>query len=210
LTTVPISSSLVVSVKNYLKTMTKKGFTLIELLIVIALLGTLAVALLAAIDPFEQFKKGTDTGIRNTVQEFYNAGIRYYAQRTAWPNSWAVPTPAAANLPGAVVSIADMSVAAAVTAYLAPLVDSGELKANFYDLASSQLQNMSMSVQDSTLLVCFKPQSKSFQQADKNTKFTDVILSGTYNVSTDTLAGSPPTGSCKSNSGATDCFWCIY
>ncbi|PJE63249.1 Tfp structural protein, partial [Candidatus Roizmanbacteria bacterium CG10_big_fil_rev_8_21_14_0_10_39_6] len=43
----------------------KKGFTLIELLIVIALLGTLAVALLAAIDPFEQFKKGTDTARRN-------------------------------------------------------------------------------------------------------------------------------------------------
>ena len=34
-----------------------KGFTLIELLIVIALLGALAVGLLATIDPFEQLKK---------------------------------------------------------------------------------------------------------------------------------------------------------
>ena len=33
------------------------GFTLIELLIVIALLGALAVGLLATIDPFEQLKK---------------------------------------------------------------------------------------------------------------------------------------------------------
>ncbi|MFH0773343.1 MAG: prepilin-type N-terminal cleavage/methylation domain-containing protein, partial [bacterium] len=36
-----------------------RGFTLIELLIVIALLGALAVALLAALDPLEQIKKGT-------------------------------------------------------------------------------------------------------------------------------------------------------
>ena len=35
----------------------QKGFTLIELLIVIALLGSLAVGLLATIDPFEQLKK---------------------------------------------------------------------------------------------------------------------------------------------------------
>ena len=38
-----------------------KGFTLIELLIVIELLGALAAGLLAAIDPFEQLKKGVDT-----------------------------------------------------------------------------------------------------------------------------------------------------
>ena len=47
-----------------------KGFTLIELLIVIALLGALAVGLLATIDPFEQLKKGRDTSKKNTVSEF--------------------------------------------------------------------------------------------------------------------------------------------
>ena len=44
-----------------------KGFTLIELLIVIALLGALAVGLIGAIDPFEQLKKGADTGVRDLV-----------------------------------------------------------------------------------------------------------------------------------------------
>ena len=57
------------------------GFTLIELLIVIALLGALAVGLLATIDPFEQLKKGRDTSLRNTVAEFYNANLRYYSTK---------------------------------------------------------------------------------------------------------------------------------
>lgn len=187
--------------------MNKKGFTLIELLIVIALLGTLAVALLAAIDPFEQFKKGTDTGVRNTVQEFYNAGIRYYAQRTSWPVSWAV-TPGTGVAPGPIINVPDMSVDAATTGYISPLVESGELKANFIDLAASQLVNISLSVQDSTLLVCFRPQSKSFQGADKNTKFLATTLSGTYAVSTDTIVGG--SGTCLSNGGDTNCYWCIY
>ena len=54
-----------------------KGFTLIELLIVIALLGALAVALLAALDPLEQINKGTDTGVRNTVAEISGSLVRY-------------------------------------------------------------------------------------------------------------------------------------
>src|SRR3989339_155227 len=62
-----------------------KGFTLIELLIVIALLGALAVGLLAALDPFEQLKKGTDTGVRNTAGEFQGASIRYYAIKNYMP-----------------------------------------------------------------------------------------------------------------------------
>ncbi len=57
----------------------KKGFTLIELLVVIGILGILAVGLLAAIDPFEQLKKGRDTNLRNVTVEYVNACTRYYA-----------------------------------------------------------------------------------------------------------------------------------
>ncbi|MFS8159790.1 MAG: prepilin-type N-terminal cleavage/methylation domain-containing protein, partial [Candidatus Roizmanbacteria bacterium] len=63
----------------------KSGFTLIELLIVIALLGALAVGLLAALDPFEQLKKGTDSGVRNTVSEIQGAAIRFYALKEHQP-----------------------------------------------------------------------------------------------------------------------------
>jgi len=56
-----------------------QGFTLIELLIVIGVLGILAAGLLAAVDPFEQLKKGRDSNTRNQVVELHNGFIRYYA-----------------------------------------------------------------------------------------------------------------------------------
>ena len=43
----------------------KAGFTLIELLVVIGILGILAAALVATIDPFEQLKKADDAKIKN-------------------------------------------------------------------------------------------------------------------------------------------------
>src|SRR5258706_16406106 len=67
---------------------TNRGFTLIELLIVIALLGALAVGLIGALDPFEQLKKGTDTGTRDIVNQVQTAVIRYYSVKNAMP--WTV------------------------------------------------------------------------------------------------------------------------
>lgn len=182
---------------RYIRSTEKSGFTLIELLIVIALLGTLAVALLAAIDPFEQFKKGTDTGIRNTVQEFFNAGIRYYAQRTGWPSTWGV-SPDGSNTVGPVALNSDTA------SYVDPLVNAGELKSNFVQLAQDQLDDIYMTAKGATLLVCFKPGSKSFQSADKNTKFTSNALDSSGNPQTD--SGT----TCKLNGGTQDCYWCIY
>lgn len=173
-----------------------KGFTLIELLIVIALLGTLAVALLAAIDPFEQFKKGTDTGIRNTTQEYYNAAIRYYAQRSNWPTIWGVSP--------SVQQTAFLT--ADPTKWVYPFIDAGELKSNFTDLAQDQLSKISVAVIDSKIMVCFKPEAKSFQAADKNTKFVDVSFNSSGNAQTDNTAA--PT--CKLFGQTADCYWCIY
>jgi prepilin-type N-terminal cleavage/methylation domain-containing protein len=175
--------------------MNKKGFTLIELLIVIALLGTLAVALLAAIDPFEQFKKGTDTGVRNTTQEFYNAAIRYYANRSGWPTDWEI-TPADLYGPES------LDTAGFTTA----LISAGELKANFNEIAQDQLDDIYVSIQGSTLLACFTPTSKSLQSADKNTKYLNAALTNGVPY-TDV---STTDGVCKVSGGETDCMWCIY
>lgn len=172
------------------------GFTLIELLIVIAILGTLAVALLAAIDPFEQFKKAGDTGRRNTTQEFYNAAIRYYAQRNGW-------TPAISAVPATATSLGSS------TDIVGQLVTAGELKDNFAELAGDQLNKIYVARVGSRLLACFNPESKSMQAADKNTKFTNADLSVDSGApSTESVGQS--SGTCKLNGGTTDCYWCLY
>lgn len=169
-----------------------KGFTLIELLIVIALLGTLAVALLAAIDPFEQFRKGTDTAVRNTAQEYYNALIRFYAQRSSWPTTFPKITPDGTGFP------------LSTTDFITGVIEAGELKSNFLEIASDQLSKIYVArAGESQLLVCFQPQSKSFQKADKNTKY------GSVSFSSASTGATPSTdiGTCSSTSS---CYWCVY
>lgn len=163
----------------------KKGFTLIELLIVIALLGALAVGLLAAIDPFEQLKKGRDTSTRNTTSEFYNASLRFYATNASLP--WA--TNLAFN--------ASTMTSGVISATAIPtLITAGELKAKFYQLAgSNNLGRIYItSPNTETLVACFIPESKSFKQ-DANVVYDNV--------------GSATTG-CQAAGGAgTGCYWCI-
>lgn len=169
--------------KHTAKTLT--GFTLIELLIVIALLGALAVGLLATIDPFEQLKKGRDTTTRNTVSEFYNANLRYYATKGAFP--W--PVGATINA----VSLTDT----AMTGYIKILMDTGELKNRFIDLAGTgNLAKIFVtSASSEQEAVCFQPESKSFQ-ADPNTQFD--------------ITGGTSTPNCKSvTSTGVSCYFCV-
>lgn len=160
-----------------------RGFTLIELLIVIALLGALAVGLLATIDPFEQLKKGRDTSQRNTVSEFYNANLRYYSTKAKFP--WGT----AALATTSVNDLGD-----SVTA----LMNAGELKSRFPDLAGTgNLAKIYVtSTSSESVAVCFKPESKGFQ-IDPNTTYSQSGGSGT---------------NCKSGTGASataDCYYCI-
>lgn len=136
----------------------KFGFTLIELLIVIALLGALAVGLLAALDPFEQLKKGDDTGVRNTVSELHGAIIRYYAVTSTMPY-------------GATLDWTNAS-DGYDTINLSAVVNSGELKADFSTLARGQLGKIRLGGGEQSITVCFKPGSKSFR-TDPNTKYDE-------------------------------------
>lgn len=163
--------------------MKKTGFTLIELLIVIAILGVLAVGLLATIDPFEQLKKGRDTSTRNMVEEFYNAGLRYYAIKDSFP--WASATQMA-------VSLDDVG----MSSYVSQIYEAGELKEAFLDASGlNEVLVTSVTCPASgceDLTVCFQPQSKAFRN-DNNSK---------YDASGGTQSGCPdPTGSA--------CHWCI-
>jgi prepilin-type N-terminal cleavage/methylation domain-containing protein len=191
----------------------KKGFTLIELLIVIALLGTLAVALLAAIDPFEQFRKGTDTGTRNTVQEIYSAAIRYYSLKNKWPAGWTFAN--TAKLIECNDDDPDCADPLTSEVILDPLIAAGELKDNFVELAEGSLSKIFLSkrtagTNDSHIAVCFKPESKSFQNADSNTKFVspDYLATGAYQPQED----DPVNPECKLNDPdeGEACYWCVY
>lgn len=148
----------------------QQGFTLIELLIVIALLGALAVGLLAALDPFEQLKKGQDTGTRNTAAEVQASAVRFYSIKSFMP--WCIDTlcTGTAAQPDQ-VSLTTLNGAAYQTAVDA-IVDTGELKADFVTLAGAQMDNIFVTGTNdpAEISVCYKPTSKSFR-ADPNTKY---------------------------------------
>src|SRR3972149_6151054 len=151
----------------------RQGFTLIELLIVIALLGALAVGLLATIDPFEQLKKGRDTSLRNTVSEFYNANLRYYSTKAEFP--WGTSATAGTVSPGFSDSIDE-------------LVSVGELKARFEDLAGTGnlAKHYVNSTSGESLFVCFAPESKAFQEDPTTIYDTDgsIQTSGCFSQTT--------------------------
>lgn len=69
----------------YIKKVSKLnfGFTLIELLIVIAILGVLAIVVLAAIDPIQQLARTRDSGRKSTVTQIGHAVQAYYTSRNA-------------------------------------------------------------------------------------------------------------------------------
>lgn len=168
--------------KNYFAR--NNGFTLIELLIVIALLGALAVGLLATIDPFEQLKKGRDTSLRNTVSEFYNANLRYYATKGEF--FWGTSGSEGLLYPG-------------FTSTIAELITVGELKNRFQELAGSG--NLAKIYVNSTsgehIASCFQPESKAFQE-DLNTIYDS--------------SGATSVVACKSQTTGTagsDCWFCI-
>ncbi len=61
------------------------GFTLVELLIVIALLGAIALIVIAAINPIEQANRARDTRFKADAAQIVSAIDRYFATRLEFP-----------------------------------------------------------------------------------------------------------------------------
>ncbi len=176
---------------NFISILSKSGagFTLIELLVVIGILGVLAAALIATIDPFEQLKKAQDANVKNTTVEFVNASIRYYTTRNVLP--WSDTTVVGCS--GGTNPTAMTLGGAAAVGCLNVLITDGELKQGFTTVTSI-LNQILISGTTNGVTSCFDPQSKS-QDRDLNTKYNNV--------------GVPTTG-CVSQTagGSTTCYWC--
>ena len=114
----------------------KAGFTLIELIIGITILALLAVGLLAALDPAEQFAKARDTGTRNAAIELHNALIRYHASFDNYPDELLTPAVGAA---GYVIATTPAGPGPTI---IQKLIDAGELKKTFSSAAGSSLSNI--------------------------------------------------------------------
>lgn len=173
----------------------KKGFTLIELIIGITILALLAVGLLAALDPAEQFNKARDTSTRNSLLEIYGAFQRYEAAQESYPADFAGLTAGT----GAVVS---ETTPVNMKKAIQDLIASGELKPNFESAAGTALDKIFV-YKDTTdkIMACYKPTAKSF-------KLAAGLFTNAANAVN--LGGTVPTSgagtiTCVGASGTTDC-----
>jgi len=176
-----------------------KGFTMIELLIVIAVLGILAIAVLAAINPIEQINRGRDTGSRSDAEQLLSAIDRYNASQMLWPwqdastdDNFVDWVPVSATEPAGGSCTMLLNLAKDPTNTACPGTD--EVKASFVNRITDPAYN-SLYIEygggpGDSVYVCFNPQSGSFA------KETDTRCAGT--LPTDfpaTACGSCPTNS---------------
>ena len=181
--------------RNYFKLFKHKaGFTLIELLVVIGILGVLAAALIATIDPFEQLKKAQDANSKNTAVEFIGASIRYYTTHNTLP--WTDTGAPAACQTDPTPNGYPLSGNPQMSSCLDALVTDGELKSGFTTV-TTVLSTILVAGDSVGVTSCFRPISKS-QIRDNNTKF--LLTGGTFVAS----------NTCVSQVGGTvtTCYWC--
>lgn len=170
----------------------RKGFTLIELLIVIALLGALAVALLAALDPLEQIKKGTDTGVRNTVAEINSSFTRYASVKSG-------------SLPyTGFIAWGTVGTSGAAYSAIESVINAGELKSDFLSLAKDQLNKIWVIADQERAYVCFAPGAKAFR-VDANSKF--IPRAGATSATMDEATDCDQNGT--SATAGLGCYWCV-
>jgi len=182
----------------------EKGFTLVELLIVIALIGVLAVAVLAAINPLEQLNRARDTGMESDASQLLAAIDRYYASQEKFP--WVACSGCTAKNEDALVMIsaADATIgvcgATSCTDGSGLLLAQYELKSEFQNRkfikATDDVDKLWMGKEagaSSSVYACWVPTSQAKRvQATKDPNAGIPDTSGTPCVATDwgTLASA--------------------
>lgn len=197
----------------------KKGFTLVELLIVIALLGILAAAVLAAINPIEQANRARDTRLKSDTSQMLAAIDRYFAAQSEMP--WATstdPAPALdwadASAPGVGICDTDtdptnnsgaVGQTASPCTYDGLLLTNLELKSefanrDFVDQTTPTLNRVRVgkgSGSSASVYACFVPLSQSERQKLENLRSLPA-------------GGGTPTSGCTTTDWTTSpCYICI-
>ncbi len=201
----------------------KRGFTMIELLIVIAVLGILAVAVLAAINPIEQINRGRDTGSRSDAEQLLSAIDRYYASKGYYP--W---MSGAASLNTTTDSTnSDLLVIDGGTTDIGDddqnFVDNlstggaSEIKASFVSRVTDPTYNplyiYNSGVSSESTYLCFVPKSASFREEAWNRCSNDAHDGLDGSLPADMPAGAcPDDGTCSQAASAdlaTGCYICL-
>ena len=178
------------------------GFTMIELLIVIAVLGVLAVAVLATLNPIEQINRGRDTSSRSDAEQLLSAIDRYNANKGLWPwqdaasddpaLAWMQITAAAPATPKGCTMLGLLSTTSDPNC---PGTD--EIKAAFAnrvaDTKSNALYIEYGGATGQSVYICFNPQSVAFS------KEADTRCSNPPTDFPTTACGSCPTTSLGKN-----------
>ena len=157
---------------------------MIELLIVIAVLGVLAIAVLAAINPIEQINRGRDTGNRSDAEQLLSAIDRYNASQMIWPWQGAADdtavvgwTQITALAPAAPTGGCPMLSNLRYDSADASCPGTDEIKQSFVNrIVEARYNALYMEYIGGTgdsVYVCFSPQSMSFAQE------TDTRCAGT-------------------------------
>ena len=158
-----------------------KGFTLVELLIVIALIGVLAVAVLAAINPLEQLNRARDTGMESDASQLLAAIDRYYATQEEFP--WVTVNNAYTNDSNFALNTAqtpEVGICGANCNDNGILLEQFELKSEFLNrrfiTATAPVDMLYLAKQDgasSSVYACWVPTSKA-KRANANQDTTDI------------------------------------
>jgi len=146
------------------------GFTMVELLVVISIIGILATAVLAALNPIEQLRKGRDTSRKADAASVLSALDRYQATFGCYPWERPAGTCITANTPGTpsggtngfAISTASFDITLP-TSILRELVVREELKSVFANRATVTGSELWLyeDPTSSQASICFSPESQT-------------------------------------------------